>query len=467
MITSLSLQNFKAWENTDDVSFGPITAFFGSNSSGKTSFLQSLLLLKQTAESADRGRVFDLGSTTSALVNLGTFHDLIFSHDENRTLGISMDWQEDEPFQIQNTDKEDQPPIAEDRDLHLAVEVSVVRQTPVVQYVEYGLGDKVFCMNRGPKNEYSLEADNYKFIRVQGRAWPLPPPGKFYSFPDQVRAYYQNAAFLSDLELQFEKLCRRIYYLGPLRQDPERTYTWGGGHPADVGKRGEYAVQALIASQSEGKKDNARGLIHRSDGVRRTKLMSVEQHVAEWLQELGLISSFDVKPIDTRGTIYQVAVKRTPNSPEVMLTDVGFGVSQVLPILVLLAYIPQGSIVLLEQPEIHLHPAVQSGLADIIIEAAKVRNLQIVLESHSEHLLMRLQRRLAEREVGPGYSLEPEDCKFYFCQPGENGSEIEQLALDQYGNITNWPDDFFGNAFGEAAAMNKAARRRAIRERNS
>ena len=80
------------------------------------------------------------------------------------------------------------------------------------------------------------------------------------------------------------------------------------------------------------------------------------------------------------------------------LTDVGFGVSQVLPVLVLLYYVPEGSTVLMEQPEIHLHPAVQSGLADVMLSVADVRNVQIVVESHSEHLMRRLQRRVAEEQ---------------------------------------------------------------------
>ncbi|MFC4589795.1 DUF3696 domain-containing protein [Sphaerisporangium corydalis] len=464
MITKLRLQNFKAWEDSGPVEFGPITAFFGSNSSGKTSFLQSLLLLKQTAESSDRGRVFDLGGPAS-LVSLGTFSDIIFSHEFDRTVGIDLSWQEDKPFEIANTETKKREVIASSRDLRLSAEVRAMRATPVVQQVGYGMGDLWFALTRqrGSKDEYSLDADGFTFRRVIGRPWPLPPPGKFYSFPDQARAYYQNAAFLSDLELQFEKLCSRIFYLGPLRQDPERQYIWSGGRPVDVGQRGELAIEALIASQSDTKR-NARGFAIRKDGKRRTKLYSVEEHVAMWLKDLGLIHSFRVEAVDDRKTLYRVQVQRSEASTSVLLTDVGFGVSQVLPVLVLLAYAPEGSTVLLEQPEIHLHPAVQTGLADVIIEAAKVRNIQVVLESHSEHLLMRLQRRIAERSVGQGIVLEPEDCRLYFCEAQEKASSISRLDMDLFGNITNWPDDFFGNSFQEAAAMNIAARKRAIRE---
>ncbi|WP_440070467.1 DUF3696 domain-containing protein [Streptosporangium sp. OZ121] len=467
MITKLRLKNFKAWEDSGVVEFGPITAFFGSNSSGKTSFLQSLLLLKQTAESADRGRVFDLGGPAS-LAALGTFRDITFRHNVDHVVGIDIGWREEKPFKIQNTETKKRDPIVSSNSLGLSVQVKELKSFPVVQRVEYELGDFHFALSRikGGKDEYTLESDRYPFKRVSGRPWPLPSPGKFYSFPDQVRAYYQNAAFLSDLELQFENLCSRIYYLGPLRQDPERQYIWSGGRPVDVGKRGELAVEALIASQADGK-TNARGFAVRKDGLRRTKLITVEEHVATWLQELGLISDFAVESVDDRVTLYRVQVKRSPNSASVLLTDVGFGVSQVLPVLVLLAYAPEGSTVLLEQPEIHLHPAVQSGLADVIIEAAKVRNIQVIVESHSEHFLMRLQRRIAEKDLGRGIVLEPEDCRLYFCETSEGQSVISHLDIDLFGNITNWPDDFFGNSFEEVAAMNRAARRRAIQEKSA
>jgi predicted ATPase len=465
MITNLTLRNFKAWESTDKVGLSGITAFFGGNSSGKTSFLQSLLLLKQTAESADRGRVFDLGSSTS-IVNLGTFHDLLFSHDASRILGIEINWELDTPFEIKNPESKGAAVVA-DRGLGLAVEVSEARGSPVVQKVEYSVGEFSFSLVRGQsKSDYSLRSNKYHFSRVPGRAWPLPPPGKFYSFPDQVRAYFQNAAFLSDLELQFERLCGQIYYLGPLRQDPERQYTWSGGRPTDVGKRGELAVEALIASQGDGKK-NSRGYAKRRSRTQRLPLITVEKHVASWLQELGLISSFKLDPLDDRGTLYRVLVRRTPSSPEVLLTDVGFGVSQVLPVLVLLAYVPEGSTVLLEQPEIHLHPAVQSGLADVLIEVAKARHVQVIVESHSEHLLMRLQRRLAERHLERGIALEPDDCRLYFCESGATGSNVSRLRLDKYGRIENWPKDFFGDSFGEAAATTMAGRKRAIEERSA
>ena len=117
-------------------------------------------------------------------------------------------------------------------------------------------------------------------------------------------------------------------------------------------------------------------------------------------------------------------MRRTARSVPVLLTDVGFGISQVLPVLVLLAYANHGDTIILEQPEIHLHPAVQSGLADIIIETAQMRDIQVIVESHSEHLLTRLQRRIAEKDLPRGITIRPDDVSIYFCQQVDDESEI-------------------------------------------
>ena len=93
-----------------------------------------------------------------------------------------------------------------------------------------------------------------------------------------------------------------------------------------------------------------------------------------------------------------------------------------LPVLVLCYYVPKGSILILEQPEAHLHPRVQSELADLLIEVVKNRNLQIILESHSENLIVRLMRRVAEEQISK------DDTAFYFCEMNEGTSEFENLT---------------------------------------
>jgi predicted ATPase len=176
--------------------------------------------------------------------------------------------------------------------------------------------------------------------------------------------------------------------------------------------------------------------------------------VAEWLQELGLIDSFTLKSIAENRKDYEVRVRLSPKAPEVLITDVGFGVSQILPVLVLCYYAPAGSTIILEQPEIHLHPAVQAGLADVFIDAMITQDLQIILESHSEHLLRRLQRRIAEEEIHPTQTA------LYFASTRKGMSRLEELQLDEFGNISNWPANFFGDELGDLAAMTEAAMRR-------
>lgn len=176
--------------------------------------------------------------------------------------------------------------------------------------------------------------------------------------------------------------------------------------------------------------------------------------VAYWLKEMGLIEEFRVEEIAPNSDRWQARVRTRKGASEVLLTDVGFGISQVLPVITLLQYVPEGATVVLEQPEIHLHPLAQAALADVIIQAAVHRNVQVLLESHSEHLLLRLQRRIAEGAISS------EDVRLYFCDAPKGVSEITKLQVDLLGNILNWPDKFMGDAFNEAAQAEVARLKR-------
>ena len=113
---------------------------------------------------------------------------------------------------------------------------------------------------------------------------------------------------------------------------------------------------------------------------------------------------------------------------------------------------PSGSLVILEHPEIHLHPRIQSELADLLIEVAGAGEIQILVESHSEHLLARIQRRLAESGRGDG-GLAPEDVRLYFCEQEQGKSKLTPLEMQPSGLITNWPRDFFGDMLAERMAL--------------
>ncbi len=448
MITNLRLQNFKSWKDTKNVRLAALTGLFGANSSGKTSLLQFLLMLKQTAESADRSRVLHTGDDRT-YVDLGTFNDLTYRHEESDNLSYTLTWQLTKPLHITDPERKNAR-LFQISELQYEAAIRNVKGVIHVDHFSYGFDGNQFGMERqsdnDKKNDYSLIFSGYDLKRTRGRPWLLPPPVKSYGFPDQVNAYYQNAGFLSELVLALEEQFQQMFYLGPLREYPSRHYLWSGEKPQDVGRRGEQAVPALLASQGSGK------VIHRGRGRSN---QTVEECVAMWLKELGLIHSFDLKPIAENRKEYEVRVRQTAKSPEVLITDVGFGVSQILPVLVLCFYAPEGSTIILEQPEIHLHPAVQAGLADVFIDAITTRNVQIILESHSEHLLRRLQLRIAEEKLSPAQTA------LYFAAISDQGlSRLQQLELDSFGNIRNWPDKFFGDELGDLAAMTQAAMQR-------
>ena len=137
-------------------------------------------------------------------------------------------------------------------------------------------------------------------------------------------------------------------------------------------------------------------------------------------------------------------VQKTPVSHR----DVGIGISQVLPVLVH-AYADRGRLVTVEQPEIHLHPALQAELADVFIESALgERKNTFILETHSEHLILRLLRRIRETAAGelPGgkMPLRPEDIAVLYVKPGTEGSEVIALPVNAEGDFdAPWPDGFF------------------------
>lgn len=334
MFTHISARNFKSWRELPATPLAPITGFFGGNSSGKTSILQLLLLMKQTAAATDRFQPLQFGQDGSA-VELGSFRDVIYRHDVESGLEVGFGWRLREPLVIAD-------PISVDRTLlsveqisfNTRVEAAVRSAQLVVDHFEYSSPDCTLRLSRSSSKhgrktaEYELGAEvkgrSDYLRRTPGRPWPLPAPVKCYGFPDETVAYFQNSGFTADFELAFDRqLTSRTYYLGPLRSNPARQYRWQGTRPQDVGVAGERAVEALLASREAGR-TNTRGFDTRGHAKRR---ITVEEHVAQWLKQLGLIERFSAERLSEDADLYRVIVQKTMRSTPVALTDVGFGVS--------------------------------------------------------------------------------------------------------------------------------------------
>jgi predicted ATPase len=459
MLTQLRIQNFKSWRDTGQMRFAPLTGFFGPNSSGKTSILQFLLMLKQTVESNQRTQVLELGNNPTGknfYVNLGTFTDITFQKEVPGKISFEITWStvDNHHYDLGDRTKEFNAPetisftadIDQDNDY-----------VPRISYFAYkskqfqaGVKRREHPNTQNQYYELLLHANSINYTPDDLDSFFVDTVYKFYGFPSNIQGVLiAESADLNYLNSAFEDFFYKIRYLGPVRIEPVRIYFWSGSAVDDLGSHGEQTIQALLHASRTNKNP-----IDYVNGVQT----DTEVHVAKWLTQLNLIHSFELRPIAEGRPEYEVRIRQTENSPEVLLTEVGFGISQVLPVLTLCYYVPEGSTIILEQPEIHLHPAVQAGLADVFIDVIKNRGVQIILESHSEHLLNRLQRRMAEEQ------LVPEDIALYFTRMENGESKLEELKIDEYGSISNWPENFFGDEMGDLVAMAEAAMKRQLQQ---
>jgi len=376
-------------------------------------------------------------------------------HDKKAVLEFGLEWALSGPLEVLNPLDENQ--IYQGNKLALSSFIAAgPNEQPVVRKLRYELRqDGASVLSATLEHEsgkaVQLRTTPYTLVHAVGRKWPLDPPEKFYRISDHSLARFQNADFLATFALEVERSLDSLSYLGPLRDHPHRTYGWAGNTPETVGPKGEYAVACILAANADGRKLN-RG--------RKQRLQPFSAFIAQWLVDLGIIDSFTVRATAPGRKDYEVKVKTRGGLTEVALPDVGFGVSQVLPALVQAFYCPPGSLVWMEQPEIHLHPQVQAELADVFIsavqayEVSRPRNVQLIIETHSEHLLNRLQRRVAEGVLGA------EEVAIYFARPGREGAELEKLEVNMFGDIVNWPDNFFGDEMGDIVARTEAAAKR-------
>lgn len=464
MITSLRIQNFKCWQDTGLLKLKPLTIFFGTNSSGKSSIGQFLMMLKQTAESSDRKAVFYPGGKNSA-VQLGSYQEMVYRRDPKNKIKFEYHWVL--PAVLEFKDPVSEKVFCGDA-LRFNAEVGFDEKNAhalALDHLKYQLieGEKSTLTigmerNAGMNSDYKVEATDYSLKRKQGRVWYPGAPVRFYGFPDEVVAYHQNAGFVQSLNLSHEKLFHSISYLGPLRTKTERLYSWTGNEPESVGITGENTIAALLAAR------NRKIGIVKPGKINASQAKPFQEIIALKLKEMGLIDGFKVCPISEQRQEYEVKVLTKGSRDWVDLPDIGFGISQVLPVLVQCFYAPAGSIILMEQPEIHLHPNAQSALADVMIDVINAkengtdRNIQLIIETHSEHFLRRLQRRIAENGISK------DKVSAHFANIVKTPAKLEPLQIDTFGNILNWPENFFGDEMGDITKQAQAAMKKRARQ---
>lgn len=411
MFSQLHLTNFKAWKDTGDVAMKPVTLLLGTNSSGKSTLIQSLLLLKQTVQSPDRSIHLNLGGDEiNDLFNFGDFENLLRQ-------GTAAPRQ----FSLKFTFKAAPSPRVSEGSFFCSY-VQNSSGGVVIQEWEVSTDARRFRALRREKGAYSVMVDDENQPREKGRHLS---PERSVSLPaEAIVMLGQDGPLLEDLSLAIRRELENIVYLGPLRRKPERDYVWNKSKPGEVGSDGHRAVDVLLAS----------ALMKSGDQLR------VIEGVSHWLARMKVADRLEVKQLG-RSTRYEVVVHR--DGVEANLRDVGIGISQVLPVLIIAHFAPTGSTIVLEEPEIHLHPLAQSVLAELFVEVSKARSVQFIVETHSEHLFRRMQTLIAKEQIAPS------DAAMYFVEREGKAARLRELDIDDYGRVINWPPEFFGDALGE------------------
>lgn len=411
MLLDLTLRNFKIWKTTGLVKLAPVSLLLGTNSSGKSSIIQSLLLIRQTVRSRDPNISLNLGSEAAgSSVALGQFSDVLCRFGPDRKIGIEFTWS---------------PTGSPDTALNFSASYQPTRSDAAeISNLRLGRGEQSFSVTRQAKGAYRLFVGTGK--RSLGASREFHPQGSFsFSAATFARMLPADAQLIRSAGTALLDEMAKIIYLGPVRQLARRHYHWSGVPTATIGDDGSMAMDALISS----------GLSWKG-GTRR-----LFEQTELWLTKMGLAQKLEIRRLG-KSPLYEVWVVRDGVPSNVK--DVGVGVSQVLPVIVAALHADPKHIVMVEEPESHLHPLAQSLLAELFVGVSKERGVQFIVETHSEHLFRRMQTLIAKKSVAPA------DCALYFIEKTGPEAQIRVLEANEFGAVTNWPEKFFGDAIGEA-----------------
>ncbi len=402
-ITKIAVSGFKSLAEECAIDIRPLTILAGANSSGKSSIMQPLLMLKQTLEAPyDPGPLLIEGPNVQFTLAEQFLSKLV---NEERT----------DRFQIR----------IETRgfDSYFLTTVTFKKRQSGIELVEMTRENKSEQAPLWQPNHFTLYPEmSPEDIQSLVEQYVIPK-GPTTETVRRSRCFLrfesQDAHTSLNVTSNLESHIFNIIHLPGLRGNPERTYKPTSTGPRYPGTFEHYAASIIHEWQETGDK----------------RL----ETLAETLHALGLTGQVGTKKIDD--TRIELQVGRLPRDKAgetnmVSIADVGFGVSQVLPVLVALIVAKPGQLVYLEQPEMHLHPRAQVALAQVLADAAK-RGVRVVAETHSSLLLLAVQTLVAEGDLSPAL------VKLHWFTRGENGAtKIDTADLDEVGAYGDWPEDF-------------------------
>ncbi|HRY48394.1 MAG TPA: AAA family ATPase [Candidatus Paceibacterota bacterium] len=489
MLRQLSLTNFKPFGDRQVIPVAPLTLIFGANSSGKSSIIQSLLLGQHACETGS----FEASHIRAGgeAMDLGGYRQYVHQHDTSRVVELGIEWSPDLGIESalargqvkfktaradyhiginRNTGSTDvrQPGVLEFKFsvdgvpiLELtSTEEQVLRPTRVNLVAGktdlFELGPSVFGSDKGSSGGAKL-ASRLRF-RMKGlipstcdRVEDLllwrksSSDARLEEFRESfseklmdehnLNNYNQPdwlmnlSCFVEDMASDLADLFRQISYLGPLRMMPSRYLTeLDAGNPNWNAGGGCAWEQLKNKSEVRNAVNKGLSVLEMPYEIKVRELVEAGDPTAQKLISLSLI--------DPRS---QISLSHR---------DVGIGVSQVIPVIATLAGMKR-HLIAIEQPEIHLHPAAQAKLGDLFIESALGPNRNtLLLETHSEHLILRILRRVRETSEGNLPSgaapVKPDDMSVVFVDQKSTDSVVHQLPVTPDGDFTvPWPGGFF------------------------
>ena len=439
-VRGLRFTNFRSFQDTGYLGIRPVNFLFGKNSSGKTTIIRSLLFFKQlVSETTLNGEVPFVGPS----VDFGSYAETVFNGEKKRDITISI------TIPVLSRSRRLWRDLFND-DLTATRRVEVIAvlhwnarlgraQFDSIEFADPGVSrfadfavsptDRKILLsfartapNRAkvsiPEVGYSKQIETDQELNFSTMSWLL-----LNSSPHAERnsAAQQAEYFSYELFRELRQAVEQIEHVGPLRDMPERAYRLAGG-----------AIPA-------GSTQNVLGILESNEAVLRD--------VSAAMNELQVARQIQVaRPAPGYGGIVVKDI-RTGRSDN--LADVGFGVSQVLPIIARIATARPGTLVIIEQPELHLHPDTQGRLVDVLLNLASKKKVSLFIESHSEPMLLRLRRRVAEGAISSN------DVRIYVTDNGE--VRVAELREDGKLDMSAFPSDFFEEDWLDSVAIARAA----------
>ena len=432
-ISKISVKGFKSLVEECSIEIRPLTILAGANSSGKSSIMQPLLLMKQTLESAtDYGALRLNGDNISF-----TSAQQILSYAQNReqTDNFTVEVSFTDTSKFKNTFKK---PIKKPLDLVESIYYNYDGKTKLTIKLTIGMNSEEVFQSLSPYFNQLIPSINPS--QIQTHNWGVVRHFCFILFCNYDNVDKSPSFPFNQPSFRFSNQIPKIIHVQGFRT-LERVLPVTGVGQNFSGDFVKY-VASLIRSWQE------------SNSEKLEKLNSD-------LINLNLAKSIEANVIND--TQIELKVSRSLDSDDMVnIVDVGSGVSQVLPVLVALVVAEPDQLVYLEEPEIHLHPLAQANLGETIVNAAN-RGVRVVLETHSDLLLRRIQSLVAEDKIAPDKAI-----LHWFSRDEAGFTKIISTALNETGayNNSDFPLDFTDVFLDEEGRYLDAASAKRWKEQN-